>query len=63
MGSTLFKERYHQRLGRDRIKRPKTFKSAELAKAWAEVNGIKSYDLVDLRTEGSKDHKIRLVAK
>ena len=63
MGSTLYKERYLQRLGRDRKKRPKTFKSAELAKAWAEANGIKSYDLVDLRPAGSKDHKIRVVAK
>jgi hypothetical protein len=63
MGSTLYKERYKQRLGRDRKKRPKTFKSAELAKAWAERNKVKSYELVDLRPAGSKDHKLRVVAK
>ena len=67
MGSTYFNKRLFATkrkpsYGRGRAKRPKTFKSAEAAKKWAEENKIKGYELVDLK-EGQKENKIRVVAK
>ena len=46
---------------RYRKKRPKTFKSEEAARAWAERQGIKNYKLVNLRSPEAKDKKIRVV--
>lgn len=62
MGSTLFSQRYRPRFGRVRLKRPKTFKTAELAKAWAAANKIEKYELVDM-TPLKKAHKIKVIAK
>ncbi len=67
MGSTYFKKRVFKtkrkpKYGRDRKKRPRTFKSEESAKKWAEANKIKDYKLVDLK-EGKKEKKIRVVVK
>ncbi len=67
MGSTYFKKRVFKtkrkpKYGRDRQKRPRTFKSEESAKKWAEANKIKDYKLVDLK-EGKKEKKIRVVVK
>ena len=60
MGSTFYSNRLDQRAGRRRKKRPKTFKSAEAAKKWAEANKISKYDLVNMRAETRKQKKIRL---
>lgn len=43
--------------------RPKTFKTEEAAKKWAESKGIKDYDLVNVRTLGATDKKLKVVAK
>ena len=48
---------------RYREKRPKTFKTEEAAKKYAEQKGIKSYKLVNLRSSGSKRKKLRIVAQ
>jgi hypothetical protein len=45
---------------RNRKPRPRTFKSEESAKAWAEKQGIKDYTLQNLRIS-DKDKKIRVV--
>ncbi len=44
---------------RNRKKRPKTFKSEEAAKKWAESQGINNYELKNLRFT-NKDKKIRV---
>lgn len=44
---------------RNRKKRPKTFKSEESAKKWAESKGINNYELNNLRFT-DKDKKIRV---
>ncbi len=67
MGSTYYIKRIFMRkrkphYGRDRAVRPKTFKTEEGARKWAEANKIKSYDLVDLK-EGKKERKIKVVPK
>lgn len=46
--------------GRERIKRPKTFKTEEAAKKYAEAKGIKNYQLVNLKSTASKQKKIRI---
>ena len=46
-----------------RKKRLKTFKSEESAKKWAESTGINDYELVNIRSEFSKDKKIRVIVK
>ena len=58
MGSTLYSKRFDWTNGRDRKKRPKSFKSEDAAKKWAEANKISKYELVDL-TPGSKNNKMR----
>ncbi len=45
---------------RERKKRPKTFASEETAIKWAESQGIKKYELKNLRI-GIKDKKIRVI--
>ncbi len=67
MGSTYFNKRLFAtkrkpKYGRGRAVRPKTFKSEDTAKKWAEAKKIKDYVLVDL-TEWKKAKKIRVVPK
>ena len=45
---------------RNRKKRLRTFKSEESANKWAESQGIKKYELQNLRI-GDKDKKIRVI--
>lgn len=40
--------------------RPKTFKSEETAKKWAESQGIEKYELKNIRI-GTKDKKIKVI--
>lgn len=47
--------------GRCREPRPKTFKTEESAKRYAESKGIKNYKLVNLKTSSSKRKKLRIV--
>ena len=49
--------------GRNRMPRPKTFKTEELAKTWASKQGLKDFSLVNLRSPESKEKKIRVVVK
>lgn len=44
-------------------KRPKTFKTEEAAKKWAEKNNIKNYELINLKSPESKSKKIKLIIK
>lgn len=46
---------------RNRKKRPRTFKTEEAAKKWAEKNNIKKYELKNIRPEYKKDKKIKVV--
>jgi hypothetical protein len=46
--------------GRNRKKRPKTFKTEQSAKAWAEKQGLKNYALENLKTPLSSKKKIRV---
>ncbi len=59
-GATLRKPRGPTR---NRATRPKSFKSEELAKKWAEAQGIKSYELKNLRPEYASDKKIVVIKK
>lgn len=67
MGSTyfikrVFKTKRKPKYGRDRAKRPKTFKTEEAAKKWAESQKMKGYSIVNMHP-GRKTGKIRVVAK
>ncbi|MSR86261.1 hypothetical protein EXS74_02605 [Candidatus Woesearchaeota archaeon] len=46
---------------RDRKTRPKTFKTEESAKKWAEAQGLKKFELKNIRI-GTKDKKIRVIS-
>lgn len=48
---------------RNRQPRPKTFKSEEAAKKYAEAKGIKSYKLINLKSSSSKTKKLKIVAQ
>jgi len=61
MGSILWSKR-HQRYTPVRKSRPKTFKTEQAAKLWADKKGIKSYRLVNLKSPESSTKKIRVVA-
>lgn len=41
--------------------RPKTFKSEEKAKEWAEKQGLKDYKLLNLKSEESSKKKIKVI--
>ena len=47
--------------GRNRKRRPKTFKSEEAAKMYAEAKGLKNYKLMDLAISSPKRKKIKIV--
>jgi len=46
---------------KSRKKRPKTFKSEEKARKYAEAKGIKNYKLVNLQPFNPKKTKIKIV--
>ena len=46
-----------------RKKRPKTFKSEEAAKKYAESKGLKNYKLVDLQEFNPNKSKIKIVVE
>ena len=48
---------------RVRSKRPKTFKSEELAKVYAEKQGIKKYSLENLKSAESSEKKLRIIVE
>lgn len=49
--------------GRKRAARPKTFRTEEAAKKYAEAKKIASYDLVNMKSEASKTKKFKIVPK
>ncbi len=66
MGSTFFSERESGdriRTARNRKKRPKTFKSEESAKKYADSIKAKGYDLVNLKSPEAKHKKLKVVIK
>ena len=64
MGSVYFWKRIPERTAvrRERA-RPRTFKTEEAAKAWAEKQKIKNYKLENIKSSESKIKKIRVVAQ
>jgi len=46
---------------RPKVKRPKTFKTEESAKAYAEKHKIKKFTLINIRTPESSDKKIKII--
>ena len=62
MGSVFYSKRLptKRRVRRERS-RPKTFKTEEAAKAWAEKNKIKDYKLVNIKSKEAKTKKIKVV--
>ena len=63
MGSTQYSKRVPERTHKRRLRaRPKTFKTEEAAKAYAEKKGLKDYKLVNLRSPESKTKKIKVVS-
>ncbi len=46
---------------RPKVKRPKTFKTEESAKKYAEKHKIKDYKLVNLRSAESEDKKLKII--
>jgi len=48
---------------RGKRSRPKSFKTEEAAKKWAEANKIKDYTLKNLKSSESKTKKIIVVRK
>lgn len=46
---------------RERSSRPKTFKSEESAKIYADKEGIKKYQLENLKSAESKTKKLRMI--
>ncbi|MBD3355330.1 hypothetical protein GF361_05080 [Candidatus Woesearchaeota archaeon] len=64
MGSTYFSKRIPERTFKRRPrKRPKTFKTEEAAKRWAEKKGIKDYQLVNIKSPEADKKKIKVVKK
>lgn len=61
MSNRHFSNRYDGPKYRNRRKRPKSFKSEESAKKWADNLGLKNYDLVNMRLSGKP--KIKIVLK
>jgi hypothetical protein len=62
MGSTQYSKRVPERTYVRRVrKRPKTFKTEEAAKAYAEKKGIKDYNIVNLKSKESKVKKLKVV--
>ena len=49
--------------GRNRSRRPKTFKTEEAAKFFAEKQKFKKYQLINLRNPESATKKIRIVVE
>ena len=64
MGSRYFSKRIPDRTAiRTKRNRPKTFKTEESAKKYAEEQGIKSYTLFNLKNTASQTKKLRIIAK
>ena len=64
MGSRYYSNRLKNKKAREKRRpaRPKSFKSEESAKKWAEAKGIKEYKLVSLKVDPTSKHKkIRVV--
>ena len=62
MGSTLYSKRWKWVDSRIRNKRPKTFKTEESAKKWAELHNIKGYELKNSHPS-SANKKIKIIVK
>ncbi|MFW6013723.1 MAG: hypothetical protein ACOCZ6_01540 [Nanoarchaeota archaeon] len=57
MGSTFYSKRYKPRLGRRRKRRPKTFKTEEQAKKYAEEIGA-NYNTIEVLRE--KKYRVKV---
>jgi hypothetical protein len=57
MSSHLYINRWKPKEGRNRAKRPKSFKTTEGAKVWAEKTKLKDYEVVNFGTEKHPKYK------
>jgi hypothetical protein len=48
---------------RGRAKRPKTFKSEDAAKKWAEKQDMKKFHVVNIRNSEASSKKLKVVAQ
>lgn len=55
--------RFHRHKIKERINKPKAFKTEESARIWAEKNKIKDYELINIKGQDSKSKKIKIVKK
>ena len=63
MGSTQYSKRVPERTAVRRPRsRPKTFKTEEAAKAWAEKQGMKNFKVVNIKSDDSKVKKLKVVS-
>ncbi len=53
----------HRHSIKERVNKPKAFKTEESAKIWAEKNKIKNYELINIKGQNSKGKKIKIVKK
>ncbi|MFH1209176.1 MAG: hypothetical protein V1663_00080 [archaeon] len=53
----------HKRRSGIKTKRAKTFKSEEKAIEYCKMKDIKDYELVNLKSEDSKEKKIKIIKK
>ncbi len=60
--TTVKRKATARRVGRNRKSRPKTFRSEEAAKMYAEANGLKNYSLVNISRKLSRQ-KFRVVSE
>lgn len=64
MGSRYYSKRIPERTAVRRPRsRPKTFKTEEAAKAYAEKKELKNYKLVNLKSAESNIKKIKIVSE
>ena len=47
--------------GRNRVSRPKTFKTEEAANVWAKENGLKDFKVENLANPSAKRDKFRII--
>lgn len=63
MSNTLWSNRHDATLGRNRAKRPKTFKTEASANAWAKKQGIAKYTVQNMHPASTKNKKFRVIAQ
>ena len=61
MGTILWSKRHDAVLGRNRAKRPKTFKTEESAITWAKKHNVAKYHVENMHPASMKHKKFRVL--